>query len=439
MFAQQPAADSVRSLRAERYWLITIVVVAGLLRLAAICWRPDSLQEDRDLYWGIARRLAAGAGFVHPELEHVTAYRPPLYPVMLALIVTCGGGIKSLAAVQIALGTATVWLVWRLGCRLQMRRRSLLAAAVVAINPLLIQATSLAMTETLFTFLVTACLLMVAEKRWRSTGLLGGLAALCRPTMFVFAGLSAIVLLMRILLLSRGIEAPQSLERSQNTGRSPSNSRSWRPWLVVSLMSGVVIAPWLIRNWLVFGQPMITTTHGGYTLLLGNNAEAYRKEVARPFGTLWDSRAWQRSLEAELQRNGIATADEVARDRWMSLQARDWIAQHPGEFLSACWLRIRRFWNIAPSGADAASQPRVVLWGVAFFFAIELTAAAVGLARFKRDQWADWFPLLMLIVSFSLLHVVYWSNLRMRAPIEPALALLAVSSMKRFFQSSGDE
>lgn len=89
-------------------------MLAALLRLGIICWKPESLAEDRDLYWGIAKHLAAGEGFVHPDLGHPTAYRPPLYPLLLAVIVLVGGGSKMLAVVQIGLSVATAWLTWRL-------------------------------------------------------------------------------------------------------------------------------------------------------------------------------------------------------------------------------------------------------------------------------------------------------------------------------------
>jgi hypothetical protein len=36
-----------------------------------------------------------------------------------------------------------------------------------------------------------------------------------------------------------------------------------------------------------------------------------------------------------------------------------------------------------------------------------------------------WSPLMMLIVCFVAAHTVYWSNLRMRGPIMPAVCLLA--------------
>lgn len=407
MQSQQIEVKQSDPTRAERNWLLAILVIAGFLRLGIVCSKPGSLLDDRDLYWGLARRIVAGDGFVHPELGHITAYRPPLYPLLLALIVGSGGGLKLLAAAQITLSTATVWLTWMLGRRLNLGRRALIAAGLVAINPLLVQATAVAMTETLFTFLVTACLLFAIKNKWIAFGISSGLAALCRPTMFAFVGIAAIVFLLRYLWFQKHIRAV------------------WKHAVFTMLAFAVVIAPWGIRNWWHFGRPIVTTTHGGYTLLLGNNDEAYLEEAAKPFGTVWDSRLWQRSLEEELQRAGISSSDEVERDLWMSERAWTWITSHPHEFTVACWLRIRRFWNINPAGSDAASLPRVILWGIAVFYTIELIVACFGILQLGSNVVREWLLLALLVFTLFSIHIVYWSNMRMRAPLETTLALLA--------------
>lgn len=429
-----PTIESLRLTRNELRGLIALLVVAGLLRLGLICWKPATLSEDRDLYWGLAQSLAAGQGFIHPNLGHLTAYRPPLYPIMLAIIVGCGGGVATLAAIQIACGVATVGLTGWLGQQLGLARASWLAAAFVAFNPLLIQSTGLAMTETLCTFLVVVVLCLAIGLRNRSLhevklasqlsppddrqlniefikrfalGVCIGLTALCRPTMWAFVVLS--------------VATTFAFARSRRV--------RWRKWLPIAVGCLLVVTPWVVRNMRVFGQPMLTTTHGGYTLLLGNNDEAYREEVSQPTETLWDSRAWQAGIRQEMQQVGLEDKDEVACDRWQSDRAKTWITQHPHEFVAACWLRIKRFWNISPAGADVQTLPQVIRWGIAVFYFLELSAAAAGVWKLRRVDWPLWELLLVLIVSFALTHVVYWSNLRMRAPLEPALALLAARGL----------
>ncbi|MFM9965774.1 MAG: glycosyltransferase family 39 protein [Planctomycetaceae bacterium] len=420
--------------RTERHYLIALLLLAALLRLGVICWKPESLSEDRDLYWGIAKHLAAGHGFANPDWGHPTAYRPPLYPWLLAGILFVGGGAKLLAFVQIGLSVSTVWLTWRLAKRLGLRSMALLAAAFVAVNPLLVQTTALAMTETLSTFLQTLLLLILVETRpgeWRhrwGIGVLFGLAALCRPTIWAFAVLASVVSVAGLFV-------------RRSSASSPRRVHVLAGWLAIALTCGLTVAPWVIRNYLIFGEPILTTTHGGYTLLLGNNDEVYRAEIAEPTGQPWDSRAWQQSLSQAVRQRDVGKwmsfqseeahleFRELKRDRRMSDMARTWIRQHPREFAESCWLRVRRFWNIFPGGADAGSLPKLAQWGMALFFAIELLAAAIGLWRLRRDEWSRWWPLVLLVLSFALVHVVYWSNLRMRAPVEPVLALLAARGL----------
>lgn len=410
-------AEVTQPSRAERRWLIALLVLAALLRLGLIAWKPESLAEDRDLYWGLAKRVAAGEGYVHPDLGHPTAYRPPLYPLLLAGIVVVGGGAKWLGAVQIGLAVgATLW-TWRLGRTLCDARTGMIAAGLVTFNPLLIQTTTLAMTETLCSCLLVLWLLLWSERSRnakRATwplGLVAGAAVLCRPTVWVFVGLSSVVIAV-------------AEWRRQGASRAERLREMARVWSPAMAAFALTVAPWGIRNQWRFGQPIVTTTHGGYTLLLGNNDEVYRAEVldANP---AWDSRGWQEALRRERQRSGLEARDEVAVDRWLSHTARDWIRQHPREFCELCWLRVKRFWNLIPGGADAGSLPTIVRWGIAVFFAVELWAAAIGLWRLRREEWRAWWPLVLLLLSFALVHVVYWSNLRMRAPVEPVLALLA--------------
>jgi 4-amino-4-deoxy-L-arabinose transferase-like glycosyltransferase len=404
--------------RTERRSLIALLVLTALLRLGVICWKPESLAEDRDLYWGLAQRMAAGDGYMHPDWGHRTAYRPPLYPLLLCAIISCGGGVKSLAVVQIVLSVATTWLTWWLARKLELKSGALLATAFVALNPLLVQMTALAMTETLCGFLLIALLACSVEgakpQPHAPLGVLFGLAALCRPTVWAFAILACIASVL-----------------CRWWCRSLNSSRSFglvvRGWLAIVFATVVTVAPWAIRNGDLFRELIVTTTHGGYTLYLGNNDEAYRAEVVNPTGTPWDSRAWQQTLPQPFP--GEGADHEWLRDRWMSQQARTWIRQHPREFAELCWLRIKRFWNIFPGGSDAGSLPKTVQRGMAVFFAIELLAAAVGLWRLRRDEWSRWWPLVLLVLSFALVHVVYWSNLRMRAPVEPVLALLAARGL----------
>ncbi|MCA9030052.1 MAG: hypothetical protein KDA66_04540, partial [Planctomycetaceae bacterium] len=57
--------------------------------------------------------------------------------------------------------------------------------------------------------------------------------------------------------------------------------------------------------------------------------------------------------------------------------------------------------------------------------------ALVGLIKICRQRLATWVPVLLLLFSFTVVHAVYWSNMRLRAPVVPGVALLAGLAVSR--------
>jgi hypothetical protein len=180
----------------------------------------------------------------------------------------------------------------------------------------------------------------------------------------------------------------------------------------------------------VLGAPVLTTTHGGYTLLLGNNPAFYREVVRQPWGTAWDGShgggqsEWLAGVVQELQLAGVR--GEVAQDGWMSRRACSEIRTDPSGFLRACVLRVGWFWNIVPRGAAREGWPAWTVWSVGLFYAAQWMLVVAAIAWVVRTGPPQWMPGLLVIAGFALVHLVYWSDARMRAPLAPLLALLAV-------------
>src|SRR5687767_4464704 len=135
---------SVSSFRGERPRLTAVVLLAAGLRFAACTVWSDDLTRDPDAYRAHAERLAAGEGYVAPD-GRPTAFRPPLYAILLAGYAWAGPA--GIALLQVALGVGTVALTASLGRRLGLGRWSLFAAALVAADPLLLRYTPQVMTE----------------------------------------------------------------------------------------------------------------------------------------------------------------------------------------------------------------------------------------------------------------------------------------------------
>jgi hypothetical protein len=408
-----------------------VVVVALLARLFAIAVWPENLTDDRDGYLALAEGLTAGRGYSVPGSDQPTAYRPPLYPLLLMPAAILPSAVW-VGLLHLGLGAAAVWLTWRLAVRLtQSCPAALCAAALVALDPLLLRYATFPMTETLAACLVAGLLVVLADETGRLgtwsppgrsllTGVLFGLAALCRPTVWAFAMLAG------FWRLTRWIRRHIS-RRSDTPSGSTSHAAHLHQWLVVAA-AAIVLLPWGVRNWLQFGRPILMTTHGGYTLLLGNNPQFAREVVDQSWGTVWDGThgdgqaAWAASINQQMDQAGLT--GELARDRWMRDRAIEYIAADPSTFVRACWLRVRRFWGLMPI-EGASNESLWIRRGIGAFYAFVFVGAIAGVLHIARHWSPRWIPSLLMIAGFLGVHLVYWTNIRMRAPIVPILAVLA--------------
>ena len=397
-----------------------LAVVVCLIRGGVIALRFDQLARDPDGYRALAANLLDTGVYGHDQIP--TAYRPPLYPLVLAACLKCGTDANvAVAAVHFVLGVATAWLTVLLARQWGLTHSASLAGLLVACDPILLNQSTLVMTETLAAFLAVAMLLLatVAESRksYRLAALAGmavGLAALCRPTFLLW---------LATLAVGVGWFANGWRLCFRLTGAM----------LMVAMLTLLL---WAARNQARFDWPIVTTTHGGYTLLLGNNSEYYDHLIHAPWGDVW--RADRLDDELRTMRSG----NELADDRREYALAWQTIRSRPSVFAYACLTRVGRFWGVLPHPVGSSNQPEqaahralryaVAVWYVGLF-ALALVAMCHRRAAIVRPPWLWGF---LLVASFTAAHALYWSDLRMRAPLMPVVCLLAADGVRRFIAGS---
>ncbi len=422
------------------------------LRLAVILQQPEQLSVDRDAYLGIATSIVDGRGLSSPNSTTPTAFRPPLYPLLLAIGFQLLPQLPVVAEINVVAGLLTVWLTSRLGYHLQLGRLRFVAALIVAIDPLLLQYSARPMTESVCTLLASVWLWSMISGwpvRWNRagendagrgpnralseppkprtpngfvSGLAFGLLVLCRPTFWPIAGFFVAYWLI-------GQKSPS------NALSKGSHRFFFRSGIRAAMGTMITVAPWLIRNWLVFGVPILTTTHGGYTLLLGNNPVFYEKVVRRPWGAVWpdiSQRAWESERQSLVHRDLGPHPTEMEEDAWNSHQAKSYLVAHPGHAVEAAIHRIRSLWNTSPQGDAAEGVNKRLVEATRWFYIVILTSSFLGmLLVLRRADRKTWLPLYVLIISVQLVHLVYWTNTRMRAPLTPAIGLFAAAIVSR--------
>jgi len=307
-------------------------------------------------------------------------------------------------------------------------RMPLVAGIIVTCDPILLNQSALVMTETLAAFLAVLSLWCLArfdgQRSWFNAGLAGGamgLAVLCRPTFLPWVGLVGIG-----MLLVRGRIANCKLQITNC--KFAWSDVGWRVANCAALMvvAGMVVSPWVIRNQRVFGKPIVTTTHGGYTLLLGNNDPFYEWLVNDRSGVPWNVDDEPRRFMEYIEQRGPAA--EVVIDAWNYEDAFVFISANPQRFVMACAYRLGQLWSPLPNRltAEESTGRRLLRYAVAAWYCGVYLLAAVGIWRLRwkviQPPWV-WGVLLCLV--FTGVHTFYWSNLRMRAPLMPFVACVA--------------
>ena len=447
---------------------LALVALTLILRGGMALRGLEQFSDDPDAYRALAETIAAD-GVYGISRENPTAFRPPLYPWVLSWIVSDGRLTNpSVAILHVVLAAATVWLTFRAAILILLRDHSVVvsrhalfggvvAALVVLCDPILLRQSTLLMTETMAACLVAAVnwwwIRRVANRPNIFSGVVLGtllvLAYLCRPTFLVWAAFLIVGLAMNQLRESRRLKRGR---RSDATASQSGQRRDWA-WAMAGVAAASVLAcavgAWMYRNARVVGHPVWATTHGGYTLLLGNNPFFYdylrsgdRGETwqAEPFLVAYSHRydadprtrefwetSWpeMRLVQSEqVQRE----ATEHSDDQLAYESAKAVIGRNPSMFVYSCLVRAYRLWKPFPYQTEGRGRTGVIVVGVYYCFLYLM--ASYGLFKlWRQPNRFRWWSTLALLLTLTSVHAVYWSNLRMRAPAIPALALLVGSAV----------
>jgi hypothetical protein len=288
-------------------WIIAVSVLGLLLRLPIILFPPIPY-IDHALYYNAARRLASGQGFT----EEFILY-PPGQSAWLAIwVFVLGDNLRVLALVQSALSIASIFLLYRT-VKPYSEEAARWACLIVAIFPSLVLWSGTLGHETTGIFLqiaVMAAFLSALRVRgfraffaWGALGGLGGIAALVRPTFLALPALIGLTMWVGGTNIRRILFAVA-------TG---------------VVFMAIIIAPWSIRNYRMFGEVCIVSANFGSVLLSANHPN---------------------SDGVFMQTEGIgADLNPIARDRLKNKLAWDAIQEDPLRFFARSVKRIVITWG----------------------------------------------------------------------------------------------
>ena len=396
--------------------VLAIAATATLVRVMLVATRsaPDLVRLEP---WTVAEALVSGRGFVFEQYgTDYLAWKEPLYIALVAALQWLAGPTTvPVLVAQIAFGAATAVAVALLAGRvLASPVAATVAGLLTAVNPFL------AYYDTNFVHPLSFDSLLFV------TTTASVLAALRAPTPLragIVTGLvTAVGLWQRAtLLLAAGAMWLVAVVSAPTAARAR-RLRTAAVWLVICAL---VISPWVIRNYRLFGRVLFTTDFA-HILWLGNNPWSN--------GTYSDAGGMRIFFRADPAfRKSIEGAPELVQyDRFFAA-ARRFIAEDPAAYARLTLSRLHAFVWFSPNAGVtyAASEQRLYKT----FFVLLLALGAAGFVLTWKDgtpaRRRDALLLVAAVAGIAVVHALTAINLKHRVPLELVLSIFAADPVSR--------
>jgi len=379
--------------RREKIAVIFLFILAFLIRLLYLSSLnpndPIHLEGDAVEYDEIAKGILTGEGFV-------TVHRPPLYPLFLALLYYLYNySFFAVWLFQSLLSSLTCVILFLLGKRVFNSFVGIIAGAIAAFYAPLIFYSGMLYSETLFFFLFSLLLLAIANflpnlKNMILVGLLFALSALTRPEVLLFLPFWWISALLERKRLRK--EVINSLA-------------------IATGATFLFIAPWTVRNYLVYKDFVFISTRFGENLYVGSDLNHY-------------------GLESTVSNNlikGMTSPIEI--DRKLFHLALKNYREHPREILLMDLAKMKKVltewsaydhWQL---DQKYSFYKGIQIPTITSFTLIALLGLGGILVSLPQNRFSL-FSLLLLLGNFFT-QIIFFPSPRYRLQVEPILALFA--------------
>jgi hypothetical protein len=384
----------------RRSWLLGALFLIGLMpRLGLLAARAGDLEFWE--YETLARNIAAGNGYVIYRFGHLTlAFGDGnLYSFLAGdLYTVIGNSSVALAVVQAVLAALAVPVIFAVGEHALGAPIAALGAVLAALHPGLLAYTLKLHPLGLDVLLLALVVYWSIRQRWTrantlQTGLTLGLNLMTRPTFFL-AGLAG----LSVRWLARRASLPQMI--------------------AVIVIASAIGTPWIARNWLFVGRPLLMST-SLEDVWKGNNPMSSGSGFLAPGKDVFDA------APIEL-RNRMWHSDELQLNDVFARETVSFIHDQPEQFATLFVRKFAYFWWL-PEQAGLL-YPRSWLAAYQVYAVLINTFAVIGaiaILRFGHDEARYLLATLAAIgLTLAVIHALAYVEGRHRWGIEPLLLLL---------------
>ncbi|MZP31393.1 hypothetical protein GTO91_16990 [Heliobacterium undosum] len=407
----------------EWRWLAFWLIAGAIVRLAPIILDGSRLwlESDDEAYFRSAAMLVETGTFSYSAHNLPTVFIMPLYPALLAAVVSLFGngewGALASRLSGVILSLATITLLHHMVSQQFDRKTAVFTAAIWAIYPPAILVSGLLLTETLYTFLTV---LFFYSLQMASTGV-------STQQRFRWELLSGFTL--GFMTLTRPVSALLPFVAAA----ALSFSHGWRKGLRYGasalIIVGLVMTPWIVRNYIHFDRVIPLTLASGNPFLTG---------------TYYDVNIWVNGRDPEFPDWPLGwkrvPGDEIATDeilmntgieRLLSL----W-GQEPEKVLH--WYtvgKLKYMWWDHLSMWKSIELPYLPIEPSLVLHRLLLLLAAGGLMIALRQKRAEALLFIFAALYFTAIHLVYTPLPRYVFPLLPLLFSLSAYFLERSLET----
>lgn len=412
---------------ATRKILVAIVAFSVVARVLAALYMGNTVEwlpgiADQESYHELALRVLGGHGFSFGETwwpitaaDAPTAHWSFLYTLYLTVVYAIFGPNPLAARLlqAVAVGILQPVLLYLIGRTVFNRLVGLVAALLGAVYIYLIYYSAALMTEAFYITAILACfylLFRLAQSQdshpWRLAVMLGvaiGMAVLSRQLFLLIVPL--LFLWVWWVRYRGGAKLP-----------------FWQT-VVVGGIVVLMILPFTIYNANRFGRFVLLNTNSGYAFFWGNHP-IYGTQFVPILTTTGTS-------YQELIPNELLGLDEAALESELMQRGIQFVVDDPGRIALLSLSRIPPYFEFWPS-ADTGligNISRVFSFGIMLPFMI--AGIIISLRHRKRGSFSTQpvFALLLFAVVYTIIHLLTWTLIRYRLPIDAVLLPFAALAL----------
>lgn len=393
----------IAMVRDRRFLLVLIFILAFYLRLWFIQRYTEPLAADEKEYDRLATSILEGKGYVSKS-GHLTASRPPGYPLFLATIYfSLGKNYFLVRIIQAVIDSLLCILIFYFGAMLFTPTIGILAAFLATLHLGFIAQSAKILTESLTTFILLSGIIYFykANKHYGRkiyyflTGFMIGIVSLVRSNLLILFFLIGIALIYNFFK------------------RSAVLKDAVRYFIIYSVAFLIPILPWTLRNYRVFHALVPISSAQGIAFY-----SSYKPLDGKIYGFI---------PHDPITEKANLFSSETERSNYLTKETVKLIIRDPAIPLRMFGLKMAYFFS--PFDWELIRNTAVYNYLYVFYFPFFILGSLVFLRKIDEFIFL-YLPVFGAVLTSALLFGIP----RFRVPIEPYMILLASAAIIYIYQ-----